>query len=188
MKKPSARVRLAKTDWLNAALALVVKTGVHGLKVKDLAASIGSTTGSLYWHFPDRRAFEIELLDHWARQSTETIAEAILETTATPADRLWKLLRLIHENAATSADLAIRGWAAHDEVAGKVLQKVDERRAEVVRGIFHEMGLRGPALTARTQLLIGYESCERFVLSSISESARRRLLRERYRLYCSLGD
>jgi AcrR family transcriptional regulator len=151
ISKPSGRARLAKTDWLNAALALVVDTGVPGLKVKDLAASIGSTTGSLYWHFPDRRAFEIALLDHWAWQSTETIAEAVLGSTAAPADRLWKLLLLIHNNAATSADLAIRSWAAHDEAAGRVFQKVDKRRAQVVRGIFEEMGLRGPALTARTR-------------------------------------
>ena len=165
-----------------------METGVRGLRVQDLAASIGSTTGSLYWHFTDRRAFELALLDHWAGQSTDAIAEVVLGSTEAPADRLWKLLVLIHENVATSADIAIRGWAAHDEDAGKILQRVDKRRADVVRGIFREMGLRGTALATRTQLLIGYESCERFVLSSISERERRSMLRELYRLYCLLGD
>jgi len=163
---------------------MVVETGVGGLKVRDLAASLGATTGSLYWHFEDRRSLELALLRHWAKGSTEEIAQRVESSSATPEERLWKLLVLIQENAPTTADVAIRSWAVHDEEAAAIVGRVDERRAGVVRGLFRGMGFRGDELQMRTQMLLCYESCERFVVSGLSPRKRRELLRARHELYC----
>ena len=176
---------LNKELWLDSALAMIVTTGVQGLKVRDLAACIGSTTGSLYWHFKDRRSLIDALLEHWANHSTDEIALEIKTADLSPCDRLLLLLQLISKDKATESDLAIRAFAAFDPVAARVVARVDERRHEVVFGLFQDLGLREDTCEVRTRMVLCYESCERFVFPSIDDSDRERLRLERHRLYCA---
>ena len=45
--------RLSKEDWLMAALK-ICEEGIDKVKVAPLAAQMGVTTGSFYWHFKNR--------------------------------------------------------------------------------------------------------------------------------------
>lgn len=185
MIRPGKKGQRSRRDWLDAALAAIGKTGVRGLKVQSLAAELGATTGSLYWHFTDRRALELALLDHWAEESTEGIARQIESLAGTPEERLLELLLLIEENQPTTRDVAIRSFAAYDEEAAKVVKRVDERRAQVVSSLFRAMGFRGDEVTMRTQLFLCYEACQHFVVPGLPLRRRRQLLRARHRLYCN---
>lgn len=185
MIRPGKKAQRSRRDWLDAALASIARTGVRGLKVQSLAAELGATTGSLYWHFKDRRALELALLDHWAEESTEGIARQIESLAGTPEERLLELLLLIEKNQPVTRDVAVRSFAAHDEEATKVVKRVDERRAQVVSGLFRAMGFRGDEVAMRTQLFLCYEACQHFVAPSVSPRKRRQLLRARHRLYCN---
>lgn len=188
MSLPAKKGQRSRRDWLDAALIAVARKGVNGLKVQELAAELGATTGSLYWHFEDRRALELALLEHWAEESTEQIARQIENTNGSPEDRLLQLLLLVEKNQPTMRDIAIRSFATHDEAAAEVVERVDERRAAVVSRLFREMGFRGTEVSMRTQLCLCYEACQHFVAPGLSARKRRQMLRARHRLYCSQND
>ena len=176
--------RLSRSDWLAAALALVSRRGVEGLKVQELAASLGSSTGSLYWHFENRRALLDALLDYWVEASTEVIAQRVERTEASAQEHLLQLRELVFENEATSGDIAIRAWAAFDATAEKAVARADERRAAVVGGLLAEMGFSAEECAMRTRVLLCYESCERFVFTRTSRAERARLRELRHAMLC----
>ena len=177
--------RLGRPDWLEAALRLVARTGVQGLKVQDLAATLSATTGSLYWHFADRADLLQSMVEHWAEASTEALAQQIEGSTAPPSERLLLLMRLVAKNVPTQSDLAIRAWASVDKSAARVVARTDERRAEVVSSLFREMHFDAEEVAMRTRLFLCYESCERLVFTRLPQAEQRRHLERRHRLLCS---
>ena len=60
--------RLSRDDCLRAALRLCT-SGIDQVKIAPLAADMGVTTGSFYWHFKNRRELLEVLLDYWGRDS-----------------------------------------------------------------------------------------------------------------------
>ena len=51
-----SRKRLTARDWADAALAAIGERGLAGVAVEPLAARLGTTKGSFYWHFANRDA------------------------------------------------------------------------------------------------------------------------------------
>lgn len=185
VKQQPRTKRLGRRDWLEGALRFVARTGVQGLKVQELAASLGATTGSLYWHFTDRADLTRSLVEHWAVVSTEALARRIEDAAASPEERLLLLMRLVSENVPTRSDLTIRTWASVDAHAARVVTRTDARRAGVVSGLFREMGFDADEVAMRTRLFLCYESCEYQVLPRLTTSKRMRLLKMRHRLLCA---
>ena len=54
---------LTAADWAEAALQLIAEAGLNALTIDALAARIGVTQGSFYWHFPNRSALVAAALD-----------------------------------------------------------------------------------------------------------------------------
>ncbi|MEM9911878.1 MAG: helix-turn-helix domain-containing protein, partial [Pseudomonadota bacterium] len=69
--------RLSQDDWLSAALALLMESGVEAVQITVLARKLGVTRGSFYWHFASRDALLDALIDHWRRQNTNIMVEAV---------------------------------------------------------------------------------------------------------------
>ncbi|MFC7482437.1 TetR/AcrR family transcriptional regulator [Luedemannella flava] len=70
------RRRLTTEDWIDAALAAIAEGGVPAVAVEPLAARLGATKGSFYWHFANRDALLDAALARWeARTTTEVIEE-----------------------------------------------------------------------------------------------------------------
>jgi AcrR family transcriptional regulator len=65
--------RLEKTDWLDFALAELAEKGHETLKAQTLAAGLGVTRGSFYWHFEDLEAFKRDLIGHWTDRTTQEL-------------------------------------------------------------------------------------------------------------------
>ena len=49
--------RLNRDDWIDGALELMTSVGIEGVRIVPLAAKLGVTSGSFYWHFKDRQDF-----------------------------------------------------------------------------------------------------------------------------------
>src|SRR5260370_42408995 len=115
MRKPRER-RLSPDDWARAALGAIARGGVGAVAVETVAAELGATKGSFYWHFKNRDALIQAALDRWEQRSTEAVIEE-LEREPDPAKRLQKILKTGFEVAP----------ADPPEIA--LLANPDERRA-----------------------------------------------------------
>ena len=66
---------LTAADWAEAALQLIAEAGLGSLTVDTLAARLGVTKGSFYWHFKGRSELLAAALGRWEQRATaETIA------------------------------------------------------------------------------------------------------------------
>jgi AcrR family transcriptional regulator len=61
---------LTATDWAEAALQLIAEAGLGALTVKALAARLGVTKGSFYWHFRGRSELLAAALNRWEQRAT----------------------------------------------------------------------------------------------------------------------
>src|SRR5690349_9457645 len=88
----AARQRLTAQDWADAALTAIGEGGLAAVAVEPLAARLGATKGSFYWHFANRDALIEAALERWEEVGTEAvITEA--EAEPDPTGRLRRLLR-----------------------------------------------------------------------------------------------
>lgn len=145
--------RLSAAAWIAGAARALEAGGAAAVRVEPLAAALGVTKGSFYWHFKDRDALLDAMLDHWERQSTLATIE-ILETAWPDArSRLRGLLALVHGNPRKGAEAAIRAWALSDPRAAAAVRRVDSRRENYVAGLLRQMGLGEAAARQRARLM-----------------------------------
>lgn len=138
--KAAAQRRLSADDWAEAALAAIGEGGLAAVAVEPLAARLGTTKGSFYWHFPNRRALVEVVLLRWEREHTESIITEI-ETEQDPADRLRRLVTVVVEYSRHDhIEMALLANAA-DPLVAPVVHRVTERRVAYVASLYEELGL-----------------------------------------------
>lgn len=118
--------RLAKSQWLEFALNVLAREGYGALKAQTLAAGLGVTRGSFYWHFEDLAAFKRDLIQHWTSVTTERLI-ADLGDAGTPQDRLAALLKRTLRSG-ERLERAVRSWATVDDHVAGLVASVDARR------------------------------------------------------------
>jgi len=131
--------RLGKSDWLRHGLKVLAREGPGALKVVPLAAGLGVSRGSFYWHFRDIADFRAELLAAWRQTSTEQVIEALDARQGEPG-----LLRQFARQAfrgRRTLDRAVRAWAAEDAAVAKVVAQVDARRVSRLARLLVESGV-----------------------------------------------
>ncbi len=149
------RTRLSAADWTAAALQVLAEGGLAAVAVEPLAARLGATKGSFYWHFKDRLELIEAALAQWEQRGTEdVIAAADAETDA--VTRLRELLRLVlggveRQPAVGGVELSLQATANHPLVA-PVLARVTRRRLGYLTRLFSELGF-APAEASRRGLL-----------------------------------
>ncbi|OYW56163.1 MAG: TetR family transcriptional regulator [Rhodobacterales bacterium 32-66-7] len=148
--------------WLDAAYALLVEGGVEAVKILPLAARLGVSRTSFYWHFQDREALLARLIDRWQAQNTgsllarchapaDTIAEAMLNLID-----CWVEPRLFDSRL----EFAMRTWAQSDPAVADALAKADSQRIEALTALFLRFGYDPTEADTRARTLyltqIGY--------------------------------
>src|SRR5918998_6119560 len=88
----SKNTRLSRKDWIEAALAAIAEGGVAAVAVEPLAARLGATKGSFYWHFANRDALLQAALAQWEEQTTTVVISEIKSGPDEPIDRLRRLV------------------------------------------------------------------------------------------------
>ena len=134
-----------------AALAALAGGGLAAIAVEPLAARLGATKGSFYWHFAGRDALVAATLERWERTDTEDVIAAI---GAEPD--LTARLRLLLGHAldgGARVELALQPTAAHPLVA-PVLARVTLRRLDYLTDVFTGLGFA--AATARERSVLAY--------------------------------
>jgi AcrR family transcriptional regulator len=152
---PVPRRRLTADDWADAALAAIGDGGVAAVAVEPIAASLGATKGSFYWHFDSRDALVRAALARWEERSTETVIES-LRDEPDPAQRLRLLVhRVIAHAGRDRVEVNLLAAADHPLVE-PVLRRVTQRRMEYVVSLFRAIGL--PPREARRRGLLAYSA------------------------------
>ena len=67
--------RFTKDLWLEKALEDLSQTGGAKFHIEKLAAKLGVTKGSFYWHFESRNDFVDQVLDYWDAHSSQSVFE-----------------------------------------------------------------------------------------------------------------
>jgi AcrR family transcriptional regulator len=149
----SAAPRLTAADWAQAALTAIGESGLAGVAVEPLAARLGATKGSFYWHFQNRKALIEAALQVWEHEHTEQIIAA-LDADPDPEKRLRNLFTLVvGYSRQDRIEIALLA-TADDPLVAPVMQRVTERRVAYVASLFEELGLAADEARHRALLAV----------------------------------
>ncbi|MFI7600458.1 TetR/AcrR family transcriptional regulator [Actinoplanes sp. NPDC049681] len=141
-ERPVKQRRLTADDWTAAALEAMAGGGLAAVAVEPLAARLGATKGSFYWHFADRNALIEAAVLRWEREHTEAVI-AFVDAEPDPLARLRLLIGAVLGSTTQQPDgnieLAMLATAGHPHVA-PVLARVTERRVAYTAGLFTALG------------------------------------------------
>jgi AcrR family transcriptional regulator len=145
--------RRSREDWLSGALRLCEK-GIAAVKVSPLAAELGVTTGSFYWHFKNRRELLDALLDYWEREMTDVAIDAAKQFEGSPTARILQLMETVTAGNLARYDLPIWHWAQSDAKARRVFNRVLKKRFEFAAWMFAEAGFSPEQAETRGRMLV----------------------------------
>ncbi|WP_051581171.1 TetR/AcrR family transcriptional regulator [Pseudonocardia acaciae] len=143
--------RLNRDDWTAEALRALRGGGLAAVAIEPLAARLGATKGSGYWHFRGRDDLIAATVARWEAEHTEAVI-AHVESEAAAIDRLRELLRVVLGHVGPfTVELALLASADHPLVA-PTLRRVTRRRLDYLTALFTELGF-DPARSRRRAML-----------------------------------
>lgn len=148
------RGRLSADGWVDAAMDAIAEGGLPALAVEPLAARLGATKGSFYWHFERRETLLAAVLERWEDEGTDAVIRAVQEAEE-GLPRLERLLEITSQiTRATRIEHAL--LAANDDVVTDCLERVTVRRIDATARLFRELGF--PPAESRRRALLTYAS------------------------------
>ena len=180
MRKTGSRPRRSREEWLEAALEVLSQHGGARIRVRDLCADLGVTTGSFYAHFDGRDEFVRSVATYWRHRYTTEIVGRIRDASDDPKSRLVALAEGIIEQDLARFDVAVRAWAAQESGIASIIRQVDKERLAILRELFLELGFRGAELEMTTRTFVTYYSLEQSIL--VRQSKRERMSEARSRI------
>ena len=100
-QKASGQRRLTRDDWITAALGAIADGGLAAVGVEPLAARLGATKGSFYWHFENRDALLEAAIRRWEKETTTDVGTEITAAHDAPASQFRRLVVGVIERAET---------------------------------------------------------------------------------------
>jgi AcrR family transcriptional regulator len=174
----SERSSLTPAAWSEAAIRAIARGGVNAVAIEPIAAELGATKGSFYWHFKNRDALIEAALDEWERRLTDDVIQK-LEREPDPAQRLKKLLAgaLELRPIERSAEIALLAHPEHPVVLRRV-RKVTQRRIEYMALQLERLGWEQVEAVDRAVVLSylysGHLQMTHLAPNIVSRDARRR--------------
>jgi len=129
--------RFSKKDWLEIGLQILGQNGPNALRIDQLCTAAKRTRGSFYHHFSDREAYVIALVDHWRQTRTSAVIEKTNASATTAKQGLHDLMLNVME-VEGDFEIAIRRWAASDELVATTLAQVDQERINYMAGLLQQ--------------------------------------------------
>jgi AcrR family transcriptional regulator len=175
--RKTGQLPLSPDDWAKAALAAIARGGVSAVAVETVAAELGATKGSFYWHFRNRDALIQAALDRWERDRTDAVIED-LDREPDPATRLRKLLTAAFALGPTDrAEIALLANPDHP-AALRAVRRVAERRISYISRQLEALGWPSDDALDRAMLMyyvyVGYLQMAHVAPEVIGGDARRR--------------
>lgn len=128
--------------------------GVETVRVEVLARRLGVTKGSFYWHFADRRALLLAMVQHWESAGTMDVMSAVEAGGGSPAERLRRLISLCFRGGEIDRlESALRRWGSTDDAVRPILARIDATRIDYVARLLTEHGLPSAVARSRSRLM-----------------------------------
>ena len=168
--------RLTKDDWADAALVVIGEAGIEAVAVEPIAASLGVTKGSFYWHFRTRSELVDAALHRWEQRATADII-AQLAPINDPTERLRALFAIAFlDTAEDRIEDAILRAVANPSVDAAV-DRVNSQRLEFLVGAFRELDNSPSVSRHRARLayaaLLGHRRLQSSSTTRLSKAAVR---------------
>ncbi|MEM6535072.1 MAG: TetR/AcrR family transcriptional regulator [Pseudomonadota bacterium] len=143
--------RLTREDWLRFALIELSRSGHTKLSANALAAKLGVSRGSFYWHFQSLDDFHEMLLKMWADLTTEKVIDD-LRAVGSPKQRLASLIKqsMLGDS---KLERSIRSWAVSNTTVARHVHAVDARRVAYVEQLLLNLGADPVDVRSRSQIL-----------------------------------
>lgn len=176
MRKPD-QGPLTPDDWARAALEAIARGGVDTVAVETIAAELGATKGSFYWHFKNRDALIQAALKRWEQRRTDAVIE-VLERQPEPGERLRTVMEAGLELGATDrVEIALLANPGH-RGALRAVRRVAERRITYMCDQLEALGWESRDARDRAVLLyyiyVGHMQLAHLAPKVINPDARRR--------------
>ncbi len=152
--RPGTDHRIGPEAWVRAGLSLLSREGIDAVRVEPLAVRLGVTKGSFYWHFKDRPALHLAMLQAWGGTATGDIIRLVEAETGSPQQRLFRLVEVSTSNSrAARLETAIRAWAQHDAGVARIVAGIDAERLAYVVGLLRGSGIDAGTAETRAKIL-----------------------------------
>ena len=178
MKRSGAGTRLGRAAWIAAGREALIAGGVGRVRVEPLAAGLGVTTGSFYWHFRDRPALLRALLADWREHNGAALQAAVERHRDDPAAAMRALVHVWLDEAGYSPawDAAVRDWARTSRPVATLVHRVDEQRVRLLQRLFRRFGYAAAEAFIRARITYFHQVGYYALHIAESRARRRRLL------------
>ena len=156
--KPAAP--LGRRDWLEAGQQLLRTSGVGGLKLHALAASLGISTGSFYHHFSDFDAYLVALAKYYSGEQLTANIATVRREAATPHERILRASELAREIDLPSLMVAMRAWARRDARVAAEVAVLEQGLMDFLTECFEGLGFARDAAQVRSFVMMSAASAE----------------------------
>ena len=168
------RNQLQRFDWLRTALDIFVAEGIDAVRITRLAADLGVTRGSFYWHFRNREDLINSLVSYWKDKNTAAITASMAQATSL-ADGIFRFFETCIDAALFDPrlDLALREWARRSASIHALVASEDQARIDALCAFYERFDYPMPQALIRARVL--YYSQIGFYALGTSESLKTRL-------------
>jgi AcrR family transcriptional regulator len=149
----------SQSEWIEAALVEIGKSGIDGVRVEVVAKNLGVTKGGFYRRFKDRRALLDSLLEKWSKGRIAALEKQIESGGDNARDQLKSLVKLYSERVnpeGIAIELAMRQWARADATALSAVSRVDAARLNFVERLYRKLGLAPKEAQAQAVLFYSF--------------------------------
>jgi AcrR family transcriptional regulator len=149
---PTAKRRLSRADWEQAALDAIAREGVSGVAVEPLAQRLGVTKGSFYAHFRSREQLIDAALSRWESSHGESLSElSAIEDPRERLDRTMLAAVQFSQSPGRSIHVRLLGEIGVPRVR-EALARVSAERIARIAASYRELGLGAAAADARARI------------------------------------
>ena len=173
----AAPTRTPRTSWIQEGLRALGVGGPDAVRVEKLAQALGVTKGGFYWHFDDRGALLVEMLDTWERVGVDAVIERVEGKGGDARAKLRRLFAITSSSGELlEIELAIRDWARREKTVAKRLRRVDNRRMEYMRSLFGDFCQDEDEVEARCMLAFSLWIGNHFMAAEHGDRTRSQVL------------
>ena len=160
------QTRATRADWLEAARATLIGSGVEQVRILPLAKRLQVSRSSFYWYFKDRQDLLDQLLTVWRDTNTRDIVEQAGRPAPTIVQGVLNVFACWVDGAPFDPrlDFAVREWARRSGDLHRLVEAEDEVRVDAIRAMFARHGYAEADAFIRARVLyfmqIGYYALE----------------------------
>jgi AcrR family transcriptional regulator len=130
--------KISKEDWLTTALTALSTQGEEAIRIDKLCKELSVSKGSFYHHFKNIDDFIVQLMTYWEKGMTESIIETT-EKEISFDKKVEKLNELVSKED-HEMEVKIRAWGLRNEKVKKLIEGVDLKRIEYLKGLYLQQG------------------------------------------------